>query len=129
VGQRTEESGWRRVFDFGKKVVLVTGIDVALTLAVWIVVSLSQGRFGSPAGALLLGALLLFVLAMLPFFFDLGSTLAIPLRVLVQRKGARRLLKDDRPRSETGIVLTFLFFAAGVVVLLLSFLAEWVLRG
>jgi hypothetical protein len=112
-----------RLLDFCKKTFLITGFAATLSLAIWTAISLIERHWGSPAGALLLAGLALFVLAMLPFFFDLGSTLAIPLRVWLQKKGARQLLAEDRPRSEAGISLTFMFFLAGVLLLLLSFLA------
>jgi hypothetical protein len=120
---------WRQLLDFCKNVILVAGIDVGLSLAIWYVVGLFEARSGSPSGALLLGALVLFFLAMLPFFFDLGRSLSIPVRVWLQKRSAREILEADRPRSEAGISLTFLFFAAGVVVLLLSFLADRFLGG
>lgn len=112
-----------QVLDFAKKVLLIVAIAASLSLAIWAAISLVEGQWGSPSGALLLGAVSLFVLAMLPFFFDVGSMLVIPLRVLIQKKGPKQLLAEDRPRSETGISLTFLFFVAGVAMLLLSFLA------
>jgi hypothetical protein len=102
--------------DFGKKVLLVAGIASGISLAIWAVVSLFQGRWGSPAGALLLGALVLFVMAMLPFFFDLVSTLTIPLRAWIQKRGARELLVADRSRSETGISLTQLLQRHNVIL-------------
>jgi hypothetical protein len=103
---------------------LIVGVTVVASLAVWLVVSLFDGRFALPSGALLFGALVLFVLAMLPFFFDMGSTLIIPLRMLIQKKGAKQLIEEDRPRSETGITLTFLFFVSGLMVLLIAYLLE-----
>jgi hypothetical protein len=129
MGKETVRRPLVRFLDFGKKVFLVTGIASGLSLAIWAVVSLLEGRRGSPAGALLLGALALFVLAMLPFFFDLVSTLMIPLRAWIQKRGARELLVADRPRSETGISLTFRFFSAGLVLMLLSFLAGRLFGG
>ncbi len=124
MGEGSQRGGWLRVCSFARGVLLAVVIDVGLTLAVWLVVSLVEGHFGSPAGALLLGAIALFALAMLPFFFDVGATLAIPLRVLVQKKGAQDLLEADRPRSERGVSLTFLFALAGAIVLGLSVLAD-----
>ena len=112
-----------RVFEFCKRTLLIAGSAATLSLALWAAISFLEGYWGSPAGALLLAGLVLFVLAMLPFFFDLGSTLAIPLRVWLQKKGARQLLAEDRPRSEAGISLTFMFSVAGLLLLLLSFLA------
>jgi hypothetical protein len=100
-----------------------------VALGLWLALGLFEGQLGSPDGALLVGALFLFVLAMLPFFFDVGTTLAIPLRVFFQKKDARQILKEDRPRSEAGIALTFQFFLAGVVVLLLSFWVEGLWAG
>jgi hypothetical protein len=129
VNEQPQESGLGRLLAFGKKVALITGVDVGLTLAIWVIVSLAQGRFGSPAGALLLGAAALFVLATLPFFVDLASGLAIPLRVLIEKKGAREIMEADRPRSETGISLTFLLATTGAVVLGLSFLAGRLFGG
>lgn len=129
VSRKTDQDVWPPFLVFCKKVLLVATIAAGLSLAIWAAVSLFEGRWASPAGALLLGALVLFVLAMLPFFFDVGSTLVIPLRVLIQKKGARELMEEDRPRSETGISLTFLFFTAGVVLLLLSFLAGRLFGG
>lgn len=121
--QQAQPSLAQQVFGFCKRAVLFAVADVALSLAIWLVLSLAQGRFASPAGALLLGAVALFILAMLPFFFDVGGTLLLPLRVLVQKKDAQQILKEDRPRSETGMTLTFALFAAGLIVLLLSFVA------
>ncbi len=112
-----------RLLKFCRRTLLIAGSAAILSLAFWAAISLLEGYWGSPAGALLLGGLVLFVLAMLPFFFDLGSTLAIPLRVWLQKKGARQLLAEDRPRSEAGMSLTFMFSVAGLLLLLLSFLA------
>ena len=118
-----QESALTRFLDFCKKTFSIAGVAAGLSLAIWAAISLFEGHWGSPAGVLLLAGLVLFVLAMVPFFFDMGSTLAIPLRVWLQKKGARQLLAQDRPRSEAGISLTFRFFVAGVLLLLLSFLA------
>jgi hypothetical protein len=123
VSNRRQGSTLTQFLEFCKRTLLIAGSAAALSLAIWAAISLIRGRWGSPVGALLLAGLVLFVLAMLPFFFDVGSTLAIPLRVWLQRKDAKQLLAEDRPRSEAGISLTFLFFWAGVLLLLLSFLA------
>ena len=127
--KQTPKSRWAQFLSFCWKTLLAAGVAVGLSLAIWLVVSLVQGRFGSPDGALLLGAVGLFVLAMLPFFFDVGATLIIPLRVLIQKKEARQLLEEDRSRSETGFYLTLLFSVAGALVLVLSFLAGWLFGG
>lgn len=66
--------------------------------------------------------MVLFVLAML-HFFDLVTTLTIPLRAWTQKRVGRELLVADRPRNETGISLSFSFFSAGLVFVLLSFSA------
>lgn len=129
MSEQAPESRWKQVFSFCKKVAWIVAVDVGLSLAVWLVVSMSEGSFGSPAGALFLGAMFLFVLAMLPFFYDIIVALIFPLRAWIGRIEARMLMKQDRSRSEMGILLTFLLFAAGVVVLVLSFLAGRIWGG
>jgi hypothetical protein len=129
MAQQSEKRPGQQILDFGKRVVLFAAIDVAIALGLWLALGLFEGRLASPDGALLVGALFLFVLAMLPFFFDVGSTLTIPLRVFFQKKDARQILKEDRPRSEAGITLTFQFFLAGALVLLVSFLIEGLWGG
>lgn len=118
-----------RFLGFCKRTLIFAGGAVALSLAIWLVISLFQGHFGSPAGALFLGGILLFILAMLPFFFDMAGTLLIPFRTAIQKKDARQILKEDRPRSEAGISLTFQLAAAGVLLLLLSYLAGRLFGG
>lgn len=129
MSEQAPESRWQQVFSFCKKAALIVAVDVGLSLVVWLVVSMFEGSFGSPAGALFLGAMFLFVLAMLPFFYDVIAAVMIPLRAWIGKKAARELVKQDRSRSETGILLTFLLFAAGVVVLVLSFLAGRIWGG
>jgi hypothetical protein len=120
---------WAQFLHFCKRVAVAVGFITSLTLVLWAVTSMLEGAFGSPAGALLLGAAFSFVLAVLPFFYDILATLALPLRVIIQKKTARELLQQDRPRSETGISLTFVFFVAGLVLLLLSFVAGRIWGG
>jgi hypothetical protein len=124
MNDQASESRWQQVFSFCKRVTLIVAIDVGLSLAMWLIISVFDGSFGSPAGALFLGAIFLFVLAMLPFFYDIILFLILPLRAWLGKTAARVLVKQDRSRSEMGIMLTFLLFVAGVVVLILSFLAE-----
>jgi len=96
-----EKGNLARFLGFCKRTALFAVLVIALSLAIWLGISLFQGRFGSPAGALFLGATLLFGLAMLPFFIDTGSTLILPLRVFILNKDTREILEQDRPRSET----------------------------
>jgi hypothetical protein len=127
--QRDEESTLKRILEFSRKVLVAAGIGAGLSLAYWIVASLLRGEWNSPAGAFLLGGAGLFAIAILPFLFDLGRTASLPVRVWRQKKDVRELLEEDRPQSEAGISQTFLFFAAGLVLMLLSFLVGRLFGG
>ena len=88
-----------------------------------------RGQWDSPAGAFLLGGAGLFMIAILPFLFDLGRTVSLPVRVWREKRDVRELLEQDRPQSEAGISQTFLFFAAGLILMLLSFLTGRLFGG
>ena len=127
--QQDEKSTMARVLEFARKVLVVAGVGTGLSLAYWVVASLVRGEWNSPAGAFLLGGAGLFAIAILPFLFDLGRTASLPVRVWRQKRDVRDLLEEDRPQSEAGISQTFLFFAAGLVLMLLSFLSGRLLGG
>ena len=127
--QRYERSTWTRLIEFFRKVLVATGVGAGLSLGYWIVASLLRGKWNSPAGAFLLGGAGLFAIAILPFLFDLGRTASLPVRVWRQKRDVRELLEEDRPQSEAGIAQTFLFFAAGMVLMLLSFLTGRLFGG
>jgi hypothetical protein len=126
---QNEKRPLARLLDFSWKVLIAAAVGTALSLGYWVVASLVRGQWNSPAGAFLLGGAGLFMIAILPFLFDLGRTVSLPVRVWRERRDVRELLAEDRPQSEAGISQTFLFFAAGLILMLLSFVTGRLFGG
>ena len=125
-----QELGRReRVLGFLRMLVVLLGINLGLALLVWLAISLFQGEFVSLSGVLFWAALPYFVLAALLILIDAGASITVPVQVLREKEDRSWVLDPARRRSEKGMSLTFAFFSAGVLMLLLSILTGILFEG
>ena len=107
---------------FFKRLAIVTGIVLGLSLLLWLVVSLKDGSFGSPSDIFFWSSVPLFGVAAVLIIVDMGSTFAMPVQVLREKKDRGKVLDRARARTEKGFSYTLLFFVSGLIMMLLSIL-------
>lgn len=120
MGEDVGKSRRQRFLEFCRKVALIIGIDAGLSMVVWLVVGLFQGRFSSFGDAFFWGSFPLFAVAALVILYDMGSSLVAPVQMLTQKKKAGSVIEEARQRTRSRMRFASLFFVAGAVMLFLS---------
>jgi hypothetical protein len=108
------------ISEFLKRLALLVGSTLVLSLAVWLILSLFRGEFDSPTDAIFWGALPHFAVALFLIVFDTGASLSVQIQVLSGKEDRGGDLDKAREHSKTGISNAFLFFTSGVVIVLLA---------
>jgi hypothetical protein len=120
VANQQEPSRRAMTSDFLKRLALLVGITLVLSLAVWLMLGLFRGEFNSPTDAIFWGALPHFAVALFLIVFDTGASLSAQIQVLSGKEDRGGNRDKAREPSEAGISNAFLFSTSGVVILLLA---------
>lgn len=111
-----------RAIEFFRKLAIVVGVTLGLSLVVWLFLCLKAGRLSSPSDVFFWSSVPLFGFAAVLIFLDMGSTFAMPVQILREKKDRGKVLDQARARTEKGFSYTLLLFIAGLIMMLLSIL-------
>ena len=103
---------------FWQAFLIVLGIDTLIVLSVASVFH----DFRQISNFYFLSSIVLFIIAAIPVFSEVGSTAKITSRALKDNKKAAPLLKEKKPVFDRGARTTYVYGLAGLVTFLLSML-------
>ena len=120
MANQQEPSRRATIVQFLKRLALLVGVTLVLSLGVWLVLSLLRGEFDSPTDIIFWGAFPHFAVALFLILFDTGAALAVPFQALREKEDRGKVLDKARERSASGMSNALLFFTSGMVVILLA---------
>jgi hypothetical protein len=103
---------------FWQQYLLLIGIVTAIVL----VGSIILGNFSQMSNLYFLSTLILFIIAAIPIFTEVGTRVIIAGKALKDRENAGTQLKQKKPAFDRGARITYLFGLSGITTFILAIL-------
>ena len=104
---------------FWQAFLIILGIDTLIVFAAVLIFH----DYGQISNFYFLSSIILFIVAAIPVFSELGSTAKIAGRALRESENATPLFKEKKPLFDRGARTTYVYGLAGIVTFVLSMLS------